>query len=389
MRSIFLILAILMQVVLGTSPATAAEAPSEIKGLWLVTDYPALTVRAGETSTVGIRLQNYNLPPERVTLSVDGVPEDWKVALLGGGQPIGAVMPATNETVSFQLRIDVPAETASGPHKLVLRAKGQSASAELPLDISLGNDLPAKLSLKPKLPALRGTSRSNFDYELDIRNESGKDLLVQLAAVAPPNFQTSFTENYGSQEVTSVPIAAGQTKTMKLKVDPPDNIAADEYRVVASVAAEDARAEVPLTIQITGRPELRIAGKDGRLSGEAEAGEKSTFTLVVSNEGTAPIRDVEISGTPPGQWEVSFEPKKIDLLGPGEKAEVQAALTPSAKAIAGDYMTTFRASGEGASSSADFRITVRTSTLWGVVGLGLIAVALLVVVGAVARYGRR
>ena len=68
---------------------------------------------------------------------------------------------------------------------------------------------------------------------------------------------------------------------------------------------------------------------------------------------------------------------------------VEYEMTPSAKALAGDYMTTLRAGTEGDSSSADFRITVSTSTLWGIVGAGIIAAALLVAVGAVARFGRR
>jgi uncharacterized membrane protein len=34
-------------------------------------------------------------------------------------------------------------------------------------------------------------------------------------------------------------------------------------------------------------------------------------------------------------------------------------------------------------------VTVTTSTLWGIAGVGIIGVALLVMVGAVARFGRR
>ena len=52
-------------------------------------------------------------------------------------------------------------------------------------------------------------------------------------------------------------------------------------------------------------------------------------------------------------------------------------------------MTTFRANGKGDSNSADFRITVATSSLWGIAGVGIIAVAFLVLIGAVARFGRR
>jgi uncharacterized membrane protein len=108
-----------------------------------------------------------------------------------------------------------------------------------------------------------------------------------------------------------------------------------------------------------------------------------------NNTGTAPANDIDLSGSPPGDWKVSFVPKKIDALGPGEKRTIEAMLTPSPKAIAGDYMTTLSASSEGASTNADFRITVATSTLWGIAGIGIIAAALLVAVGAVARYGRR
>ncbi len=81
----------------------------DVKGLYLLTDYPAVSVRPGTTSTVSLRLQNYGLPPERFALSVDGTPAGWTATLLGGGQPVAAAMPATDQSVSLQLRLDVPA----------------------------------------------------------------------------------------------------------------------------------------------------------------------------------------------------------------------------------------------------------------------------------------
>jgi uncharacterized membrane protein len=44
---------------------------------------------------------------------------------------------------------------------------------------------------------------------------------------------------------------------------------------------------------------------------------------------------------------------------------------------------------EGASESTEFRVTVLTSTLWGLVGVALIAVAVFGVGMAVMRFGRR
>lgn len=369
-------------------PAAAADAPP-IKGLYLTTDYPAITARAGEPTTIKLKLQNYNLPPDRVSLAVDGVPPGWKAALLGGGAPVAAAMPGTNENVPLQLRVDVPADAAAGTRTLTLHASGGTMKADLPIAVTIGQDLPAQLSIKSKLPSLRGTPKSSFEYQFTVKNESDKDLLVKLAATAPAGFQTSFTESYGTQEISSIPIEAGQSKDLKVKVQPPDNVAANDYPVVVRTTAEGAAAEAQMTMQITGQPKVKLTGQDGRLSGEAEAGKATPFTLVVSNDGSAPARDIELSGSPPTDWKVEFEPKKIDELEPNQKREVQALVTPSAKAIAGDYMTTLRASGKGDSSSADFRITVATSTLWGIVGIAIIAIALLVAVGAVARFGRR
>jgi uncharacterized membrane protein len=140
---------------------------------------------------------------------------------------------------------------------------------------------------------------------------------------------------------------------------------------------------------ITGQPKLKLAGEDERLNAEAEAGATTPIKLVVQNIGTAPANDVELSSSPPSDWKVTFQPDKIETLQPNQKQDVQALLTPSAKAIAGDYMTTFNANGGGDSTSADYRITVATSSMWGIVGIAIIAIAFLVLIGAVARFGRR
>ena len=105
--------------------------------------------------------------------------------------------------------------------------------------------------------------------------------------------------------------------------------------------------------------------------------------------GTAAADQVELSGSGPSGWKVEFDPKTVDRIAPNENKEVQARITPTVKAIAGDYVTTLRANARGESASATFRVTVATSTQWGIIGVGIIGAALLVLVGAVARFGRR
>jgi uncharacterized membrane protein len=272
---------------------------------------------------------------------------------------------------------------------LTVNAEGLTSHVSLPIAVTLATQLPAKLSLTPELPELRGSSHSSFEYTLTIKNDSGKKLLVSLAAEAPQNFDTSFTESYGSQQLTAVPVDAGKTKDVKLKVTPPNTVDAGHYPVAVWVAAEDARATAQVALDITGQPKLTLAGREGLLSMRATAGHDSSVPVVVTNAGTAPAENIQLSGTAPTGWTVSFEPKTIDRIAPNERKEVQAIIRPSDKAIAGDYVTNLSAAARGQTGTASFRVTVTTSTMWGVAGVGIIGGALLIMVGAVARYGRR
>ena len=298
--------------------ASAEEAKNDVKGLFLLTDYPAVTLRPGSTSSINLKLQNYGLPPERLALSVGGVPAGWTVTLIGNGQPVAAALPATNASVSLELRLDVPKDAPIGTTNLTVNAKGAATDASLPVAVTLATDLPAKLTLTPQLPELRGTSKSNFEFQLAIKNESGKKVLVSLSAQAPQNFDATFTEQYGSQELNALPLDPGQSKDVKLKVRPPNTVAAGKYKVTAKVTADDATATSELTVDITGQPKIDIAGREGVLSAKASAGQEASIPVILTNSGTAPAEQIELSGTAPTGWKVNFEPKTVDRIAPNE-----------------------------------------------------------------------
>ncbi len=109
----------------------------------------------------------------------------------------------------------------------------------------------------------------------------------------------------------------------------------------------------------------------------------------VTNDGTAPADNIEMSGSAPTGWKIEFQPKTIERIASGQMTEVTALVTPTDKTVAGDYMSTIRAESRGETASTQFRVTVATSTTWGIVAFGIIGAALLVMFGAVARFGRR
>src|SRR5216683_1488445 len=340
------LLAVSFVVALSAMAAQAADPPAGIAGLFVTTKYPALTVRAGETTTIDVSVRNFKLPPQSLILTVPQAADGWKATILGGGQPVGAVEVAPDSDERLQLRLEPPAGIGHGDYQFTLEAKNAQFDDKLSITVTIGEEVPAKLKLTTNFPALRGTATTSFKYKVTVNNDSGRDATVNLSGDAPKNFQIGFTEA--------------------------------------------ASADLPASLTIVGQPRIALSGEGGRLSGEAYAGQNSQLTVVLRNDGSEVARDVELNATTPEGWKSDFDPKQVAQLGPGATQDVKVTLTPSERAIAGDYQTTIRASAAGGlSESANFRITVLTSTLWGAVAIAIIAIALLVVVFAVARFGRR
>lgn len=385
-------LAALLLAPLPLSAQQSETQQEELVGLWLTTSYPEMTIKPGETQSVSLSLRNEKLPPQRAAFEVTGVPDGWEWALKGGGKDVTAAIVGPDSTERLTLELTPPEDAdTSGEHAIEVRARTASETITLPLVVRLSKseEATAGLTLEPELPALRGTARSTFSFKIKVKNEGAEDGLFNLVANVPQGFQTRFKKGYGSEEITGVPIAAGASETITMEVIPSRAVAAGRYTAGFEVSGNGQSGTTEVSMEVTGEPQLVIAGPNERLSGEAVAGEETSFTFTLANTGTAPAVDLEVAATPPSGWTAEFEPKEVAQIAPNSTAEVTLKLTPSEQAITGDYMVSVRASNDTASESAQFRITVKTSTMWGAAGLGVIAVAALVLGGAVMRYGRR
>jgi len=368
---------------------TAGSGSTPPPGFWLTTPYPEFTLAQGEDGNIPLTLRNTGMPPQRAQLEVKGLPAGWTAKLTGGGHPVTAAIVNENDTANLNLALTPPAGANSGTVKFEVDAHYGDASATLPLVLTLSAQKAGGVTLEPELPALRGTPTTTFDYRVKISNNSANDALFNLAADVPPGFTTTFKHGYDTAEITGVPIKAGANDTVTLEVKANAGIAAGKYPIALKVLAGKLAASTELGLEITGSPTLSLSGPQQRLSGEATAGQATTFPFTIANTGSAPAQNVKFSASAPSDWTVSFDPDSMEALAPNGSQQVNVKITPSDKAIAGDYVVNVSASGSGVSQSAAFRVTVNTSTWWGIVGLIVIAIAAIILVLAVLRYGRR
>ncbi len=368
----------------GPFPARAQEG----SGLLLFCDYPARVAELGETVTFNLTLRLTASTPQIVYLDLQGLPEGWEATFRGGGNVVRAVHVEPEKDASVSLRVVVPANASGDTYRWTVIARGETVSAAFPLELTVAAKLPARLSLSVDLPTLRGSATTTFRYDATLKNEGDEETTVNLQASAPQGFLVSF--RYMGQDVTSLPVGANESKRISIEARAYAQIPAGTYPIEVVAVGGESQASVSLVAEVTGQPDLTIRTPDERLSTQVYTGKETPIQLLVQNTGSAPALNVELSASPPSGWSVRFEPERIPEIPAGQQVEITMHVKPADKAVAGDYMLTVRARPQdGGYESADFRITVLTSTLWGVAGIALIAVAILVVAWAVMRFGRR
>lgn len=378
-------------VLLGVPAALAQQdqPPAAPQNLTIFTAYPAQEIAIGETVSFDLKLRG-GAALQTVRLSVQDLPKDWTATFRGGGKVIQAayVDPQAKDDTTVQLSVAPPKEVAANTYHFAVVASGTSQQAQLPIELTVKEKLPPSLAFSVDLPTIQGGPDTTFSYNVTLKNEGDEDLTVNLLAQAPQGFQVSF--KLSGQDVTNIPLAANDSKALTVEAKAFDQVPAGAYQFDVQAQADKAQTDTRLVANVIGQSQLNVSAPDGRLSGEAYVGNTTPFKLVLQNTGSASARNIKLSASPPSGWSVTFTPEEVAEVPSGQQVEVTANIKPTDQAVAGDYMVSVSAQPEGGSSkSVDFRITVLTSTLWGIIGVGLIAVAVVVVGLAVMRFGRR
>jgi len=364
----------------GLSPALA--------NVSLYTPYTGLTATPGETINYQIDVINSESSIRNVSFDVNGLPKGWKQVISANGKEIKELSVRGNSEQQIDLEVTVPLEIEQDDYRFTLVAKDQDGTTStLPFVVTLSEKGTFETELTVDQPNLQGQTDSSFSYSATLRNRTAEKQTYALTAKVPQGWGAQFQS--GSDNVTSVTVEPNSEASVTINVTPPEKASADTYKMEIAAAGSGTSAKAELEAVITGAYDMVVTTPQGNLSTDLHAGREKTIDLVIENTGTAPLTNIKLSAAAPPNWETKFEPSTIAELKAGEKATVKASITSSDDAIAGDYVTTFSASAEEASSEAQFRMSVETSTLWGLIGV----VIILAVVGGfyyvIKKYGRR
>ena len=389
MRHLRLSLFVMLAAVLtfGLSSPVLAQAGSS-GGLTVSTAYPSMVVGIGETVTLNMAI--HSPISQVVNLDLADLPQDWTAEFRGDGRVIHSVYTAVDTLSNVELRVTPPATVTADTYDFNVVATARGETSSFPLEFIVKDKAPARLSFETDYPTVRGGSDAAFNFNVTLKNEGDDDLSVNLAAEAPKELAVTFRS--AGKDITNLPfdVKANSSEQVQISAQPLTSLPVGSYPITVTAQSDTANAEIQLSAEVVGQPELSVTTPDGRLSGTAYVNRTNAVKLVLRNDGNAPAEGVKLSASAPAGWTVTLNPDAVVEVPANDQVEVNADVKPSSSAISGDYIITFDAQpNDSPSKSSDFRITVETSTLWGIVGIALIAVAVAIVGMAVTRFGRR
>jgi uncharacterized membrane protein len=177
---------------------------------------------------------------------------------------------------------------------------------------------------------------------------------------------------YETKQISSLRIKGGQSQTLAVEATPAKDAQAGEYPILVRISSGDKKAEAKLTVALTGIYKIDAGTLTGILSLEAVAGKTANFSLFVKNTGSAVNRNITFSSFKPENWDVTFKPEKIDALEPNALKQVEVTVKPASQALVGDYSVGVMVNGEKSDKTVEMRVTVKASTAWGWIGVGVI-----------------
>ncbi|MDO4304931.1 MAG: NEW3 domain-containing protein [Bacillota bacterium] len=377
------IITVLLYFFFSTMKVFAAE------GFHLYTNSPGIYVTAGDSVSFDLYLTGSSAADSDVTLSVASMPDGFSGYFKSGSYEVSKVHADGDSSTSIaSFQVTVPTEAAEGVHEITLRAVSDTGyEDELTLSLNVSGLESGESNFYVEYPDQEGVSGTSFSYSTTIANNTLNTQNYNFSSNAPAGWTVSFSSD--STQISSLEVESGSSAGVTITVTPPDKVEAGEYQI--DCAATSAREQLSTTLNVTilGTYDMELSTTDGRLSLDAYANKESDVTLKITNNGNIDLENISLSSSAPSGWDVSFDTTTIDSLAAGASTEIVAHITPGDDALTGDYVTIIGASCDNQSASAEFRITVKTQTGWGIFAIFIIIAVAAGLYYVMKKYGRR
>ena len=399
-KSVLILMFIVFICFCGFSPALAQAdkekdvLPRPERGMAIYSEYSGIFVAPGESVRMELTAENKGRTDEDFILKITQSPKGWKASIKAPNFTVNAVpVPATKtRTLTFVAEPDKTIKPGSYLFQIDAQTADGKFTSSQKIEVTVREKAPVseEIQVTTSYPVLRGQTDARFEFSLEVTNKSESDKNFNLSAQVPEKWEVNFKPAYEQKQISSFRIRGGQSQTVAVEVTPAKEATSGSFPVVVWISSGEKKAEVKLTVVLTGIYKLDAGTPTGLLSLEAVTGKAAIMSLFVKNTGSAVNRNISFNSFKPENWKVEFKPEKIDALEPNALKQVEVTITPAAQALVGDYSVGLSIEGEkGSSKTVEIRVVVKTSAAWGWIGIVIIVAVIAGLAGLFLWLGRR
>ena len=376
-------MAAVLYLCLAALPVHAAE------GFDFYTDNPGIHVTAGDSVSFSLHLAGSNAAGSDVSLSVVSMPEGFTGFFKSGSYEVSKVHAGGDgEDTIATFQTTVPTDVADGVYEIVLRAVSEAGvQDDLTITLTVSGLESGESNFHVEYPDQEGVTGTSFSYSTTIANNTLNTQNYNFSSNAPAGWTVAFTSN--STQVSSLEVESGSSASVTITVTPPEKTEAGDYTIDCAATSAKEQLSTALNVKILGTYDMEFSTTDSRLSFDAFANKESDVTLKLTNSGNITLENISLTASAPSGWEVTFDTSVIDTLEAGASKEVVAHVTPGKDSLTGDYVTIMNASCDNQSAQAQFRVTVKTQTGWGIFAVIIIIAVAGGLYVIMKKYGRR
>ena len=362
----------------------------------MAVEFPGVVVAQDENVSMDVLFYNKGKSDENIAVWIDQIPAGWQARVKTYRFDVTGVHVPAGDDKGLTFEAEPDEGTAPGNYEFRISAKttdGQFKMSQMVMVTVKAAETEKKESKGVKLttsyPVIRGPSDATFEFSIEVDSKLDEDAVFDLSAQGPTGWDINFKPAYESKYISSLRIKSKQSTTVAVEVKPAMDAEAGEYPFNIRVSSGDAKGEAALMVILTGTYGLEVGTATGLLSLEARQGKPANVSFYVKNTGSADNHNIKFMSFKPENWKVEFNPESIDVIEAGEFKQVELTITPYEDALVGDYSISVNIEGEKASKVIEFRTTVKASSAWGFIGIGIIILVIAGLFGLFRWLGRR
>ena len=240
------------------------------RGIAIYTEYSGILVSPGEPVRMELTAENKGKTDENIALNISTISKGWKASLKAPNYTVNAVPVPEGKTRSLTFLAEPDKSVKPGTYLFQVDAQTEdgefTSSQKIEVTVREKAPISEEIQVTTSYPVLRGQTDARFEFSLEVTNKSESDKNFNLAAQAPEKWEVNFKPAYEQKQISSFRIKAGSSQTVAVEVTPAKDATAGSFPILVWIASGEKKAEVKLTVVLTGIYKLDACTPTGLLS---------------------------------------------------------------------------------------------------------------------------